>query len=384
MTKAFDLVKFSVLFKKLVEKNLPLIFIRLLIFMYMNQSANVRWNGDISKQFSISNGVKQGMVLSALLYCIYCSQLMVRLREKRTGCWINCDYLGILSYSDDNLLLSPSLDGLQDMLKTCEDYAREHNLTFSTHLSPRKSKTKCLSFLHKKRPLRQLQLCGNNLPWVDSALHVGNKITDDMNGMKQDIREKRARYIQKNNEICQEFHFAHPKTKFQINSIWNCHFSGCQIWDLFCKESEMVEASYNQSFKVMFDLPWATKRFFVETISESIHIKKQFIKRFLQFTKQILESPKIAIKNVFNLVRHNCLSVTGSNLRNIMLLVQKTSILDLVPEDAYKVVYHEMPENEAWRVGFVTEITDVKFGEATIEGFSRKELNVILDSICTT
>ena len=146
----------------------------------------------------------------------------------------------------------------------------------------------------------------------------------------------------------------------------------------------MVEASYNQSFKVMFDLPWATKRFFVETISESIHIKKQFIKRFLQFTKQILESPKIAIKNVFNLVRHDCLSVTGSNLRNIMLLVQKTSILDLVPEDAYKVVYHEMPENEAWRVGFVTEITDVKFGEATIEGFSKKELNVILDSICTT
>ena len=60
MTKAFDLVKFSVLFKKLVEKNLPLIFIRLLVFMYVNQTANVRWNGDISEQFTILNGVKQG------------------------------------------------------------------------------------------------------------------------------------------------------------------------------------------------------------------------------------------------------------------------------------------------------------------------------------
>ena len=134
----------------------------------------------------------------------------------------------------------------------------------------------------------------------------------------------------------------------------------------------------------MFDLPWATHRYFVETISESDHIKKQFIKRFLQFTKQILESPKIAIKNVFNLVRHDCLSVTGSNLRNIMLLVQKTSVSDLVPEDAHKVEYHKMPQHEAWRAGFVTEITDGKFGNASIEGFSKKELNVILDFICTT
>ena len=126
MTKAFDLVKFSVLFAKLVEKKLPLIFIRLLLYMYLNQSANVRWNGELSKHFTITNGVKQGMVLSALLYCLYCSQLMVNLKEKKTGCWINGDYLGIHSYSDDNLLLSPSLEGLQEMLNTCSDYAKEH------------------------------------------------------------------------------------------------------------------------------------------------------------------------------------------------------------------------------------------------------------------
>ena len=185
MTKAFDLVKFSVLFGKLVSKNLPLIFIRLLLYMYINQSANVRWNGELSQHFTITNGVKQGMVLSALLYCLYCSQLMVILKEKKTGCWINGDYLGIHSYSDDNLLLSPSLDGLQEMLDTCSDYARDHNLIFSTDKCPKLSKTKCVPFLLKKRELRQLVLCGNKLPWVDSAKHVGNKITDEINGLKQ-------------------------------------------------------------------------------------------------------------------------------------------------------------------------------------------------------
>ena len=71
MTKAFDLVRHSVLFRKLMEQGLPAIFIRLLLVMYAMQEANVRWNESISSKFSLSNGVKQGTVLSAILYCIY-------------------------------------------------------------------------------------------------------------------------------------------------------------------------------------------------------------------------------------------------------------------------------------------------------------------------
>ena len=146
----------------------------------------------------------------------------------------------------------------------------------------------------------------------------------------------------------------------------------------------MIERSFNASFRVMFDLPRDTHRYFVEPISESIHIKKLFIKRFLQFTNQIQSCPKIAIKNVYKNVKYDCQSVTGSNLRNIMLLVRKDSILDLVPEDALKVSYNEIPEEETWRLSFVNEITDVKFGEANIEGFTIEELNIILNNICTT
>ena len=67
-----------------------------------------------------------------------------------------------------------------------------------------------------------------------------------------------------------------------------------------------------------------------------------------------------------------------------MLLVRKNSILDLVPEDALKVSYNEIPEQDTWRLGFVNKITDVKFGEANIEGFTIEELNIILKNIRTT
>ena len=69
MTKAFNLVQHSKLFRKLIDEGLPCIFIRLILVMYIFQKANVKWNGKISSHFSLSNGVKQGGVISAILYC---------------------------------------------------------------------------------------------------------------------------------------------------------------------------------------------------------------------------------------------------------------------------------------------------------------------------
>ena len=98
----------------------------------------VTWNGEKSSVFNMSNGVKQGAVLSALLYNIYVDDLFKILRKRKVGCWINGVYLGILGYADDIFLLSPTLDGLQNMIDTCSEYGKEHGLTFSTNSEPKK------------------------------------------------------------------------------------------------------------------------------------------------------------------------------------------------------------------------------------------------------
>ena len=286
MSKAFDMVKYSVLFKKLLYQGLSVIFIRLLLAMYVQQYVNVRWNGQHSSQFPLSNGVKQGAVLSAILYCVHMNGLYEELRRKRSGCWIGQDYLGILGYADDTFLLAPTQDSLQDMIKTCEQYAAEHNLKFSTNPDINKCKTKCMAYLHKQRDLRKLELCGDKLPWTPNGKHLGNTMENEMNGMVKDLLCKRARFIQKNNELVQEFHFAHPRTLFELNLIYNSHFTGSPLWDLFGKESEMLEKTWNKSFRIMYNLPIETHRYFVEAISGSPHIKNILIQRFLKKLKE--------------------------------------------------------------------------------------------------
>ena len=161
MAKAFDNVKHSTSFKRLIIKGIPAIFIRLLMVMHKQQITCVLCNGQLSDTFTIRNRVKQGAVLSPILHCLYIDDLFKILRKRKPGCWISGSFVGILGYADDLTLLSPTIDGLQEMVKTCEEYATEHNLSFSTHPEASRCKTKCLAFL--KGELRSKKVSPNSV-----------------------------------------------------------------------------------------------------------------------------------------------------------------------------------------------------------------------------
>ena len=97
-------VKHNLLFQKLLIKGLPEIYIRRLLITYNKQVANVRWNNSLSQSLPITNGVKQGDVLSAILFCVYVNDLYKLLSKRRSECWIDGQYISILGYSNDILL----------------------------------------------------------------------------------------------------------------------------------------------------------------------------------------------------------------------------------------------------------------------------------------
>jgi len=69
-TKAFDRVNYCKLFRLLLHRNIPPIHLRLLLNMYTNSVANVRWNGVFSNSFSVLNGESKAE-LSALFFFVY-------------------------------------------------------------------------------------------------------------------------------------------------------------------------------------------------------------------------------------------------------------------------------------------------------------------------
>ena len=85
-SKAFDLVDHSILFHKLLEGGLPLLVVRFLLCWYTSQECRVRWGSCLSDSFGVSNGVRQGSVLSPLLFAVYLDGLLSELVECGVGC----------------------------------------------------------------------------------------------------------------------------------------------------------------------------------------------------------------------------------------------------------------------------------------------------------
>ena len=159
--------------------------------------------------------------------CFYVNDLFSKPRKNKTGFWVHGTFLGIIGFSDDSLLLAPSFHALREKLKTYEEYADFLNLYFSTDKNSEKCKTKYLAFFRKNpHPLIPLTFCGKPPP-------LGMTIASSVDGMKTNLKIKRADYISKNIEILQGFLFSYPRTQIMINLIYNSHLTGSCLWDFF-------------------------------------------------------------------------------------------------------------------------------------------------------
>jgi len=74
--------------------------------------ARVKWGESWSYIFKISSGVRQGSVLSPVLFSVYLDDI-AQLQNNLTGTFV-------ILYADDILLLAPSVTALQKLLRACE------------------------------------------------------------------------------------------------------------------------------------------------------------------------------------------------------------------------------------------------------------------------
>ena len=120
--------------------------------------------------FLSNQGVKQGCILSPLLFNIFIADIVDRFGtlECRPLKINNSDKISCLLWADDVILMSQSEEGLRNMLSALSSYVEENGMAINT------KKTQCMIFNKTGKYIRRTYPMNNGvITTTNSYKHLG-------------------------------------------------------------------------------------------------------------------------------------------------------------------------------------------------------------------
>ena len=194
-SKAFDFVDRTYLWQKLLNSNINGKVLNVIRNMYKNAKSHVSVKNVLSDPFPCQVGVRQGEILSPLLFAIYLNDFKAFLSEKYNGLTRISDsilnemnvYLKIfcLLYADDTLVLAESAAQLQKALDGLNSYCNKWALKVNL------DKTKVIIFSKGMiRKYKSFKFGNNTVDIVKDYVYLGT--TFNYNGKFDKAKKKQV------------------------------------------------------------------------------------------------------------------------------------------------------------------------------------------------
>ncbi len=315
MSKAFDKVNHFTLLTELVNTRVSPSIINILKYMYQNQFVCVSFNSVLSNNWRLRNGVRQGSIISPILFNFYINGVLNDISEMSVGCNLAAIRHNIQGYADDITLLTPSAGSLQILIDKLSIKIEALCLTLND------KKSVCMIFESNRRE-KQLNspeffISGNKLKIVKSIKYLGVVLTNDLSN-KEDIRRCELSFLKQFYCIFRKFHFVDRNVFSFLFRSYCMSFYGCELWDntlhAACDYNSFA-VNYHKSIKKFMKVPW---RYGNHDICEEagLPIFKHFINhRLASFVFNIMKSSSanfLLYKNYFLFESH-----MFSNIRNL-------------------------------------------------------------------
>ena len=276
---------------------MPLYLVTILCYWYRHQVMFVRWGSSLSTGFRVTNGVRQGGILSPLLFNVYINDLSIRLSETGIGGSIGGKFVNHMIYADDLCVISLSSSGLQSLLNICTEYCQLHDLTFNA------KKSVCMFFrssVNKQCGLSDIFISGSICAFSNEVKYLGVMINSSFK-TTIDVQRQTRNFYARANLLIRNFRYCTDNVKCYLFQSYCTSMYCCQLWFNSTKGSlKKLKTSYNSALRrfLVISKPYSASQMFVSRgILSFDELLRKSIYRFVE-----------RIENSTNSIIHACLS----------------------------------------------------------------------------
>jgi hypothetical protein len=253
---AFDTVWLPSLMRKIKLCGIEYPVWSLLDQLHKDATAVIKWKGKLSESFPVSQGVRQGGIISTTEYKVFINPLLNQLSSMAMGSYIGSINCAAPTCADDITVVAEAPEDLQTLINVVYSYSQRERYI----LQPAKCQIIVCNYQGGNPPYTW-SLQGSQLKVVDNAAHIGINRDTDTGGRRSTIEQnilkaRRALYSLLPVGL-QGRRGLNPLSNVKLYSCYVLPILtyGLELFQLTVKELESLEAFHNSTLKQILGLP---------------------------------------------------------------------------------------------------------------------------------
>lgn len=295
--KAFDKVKHDKMIDILKKTEIDESDIRIIENLYWGQKAAVRVEDRLTDEINIRRGVRQGCVLSPLLFNVYSEELFAEAFEELSeGISINGEHINNIRYADDTILLADTLEGMRTMLELLAQHGSEYGLNLNA------SKTKYMIISKSNHDNQQLVINNKKIQRVNHITYLGCLLNDDWDHsreIRQRIEKARSVFLRMRSVLSNNSLSLQLRRRIVSCYVYSVLLYGVESWTLTEATCKRVEAFEMWVYRRILKISWVDHITNDEVLRriglQSTEVLKTIKKRKLSYFGHIMRGEKYAL-----------------------------------------------------------------------------------------
>lgn len=289
--KAFDRVKHEMMVNILKETGIDDKDLRIIGNLYWNQVANLRVEGEHTDYVKIKRGVRQGCILSPLIFNLYSERIFSEaLDGLEKGILINGHRMNNIRYADDTIVFADSLEDLQVLVDNITHRSNQYGLDVNVN------KTKLMIISKKKITGARLFINQAAIERVEHYNYLGTIIDEEWsNAPEIKSRIGKARSTFNRMSALFKSHNLTLETKVRLLRcyVFSVLLYGAESWTLNETTTKKLNAFEMWLYRRILKIPWTAKISNIEvlrTMKKDLELMNIIKARKLEYLGHIMRN----------------------------------------------------------------------------------------------